>query len=354
VLEIGGNSMRGTVAATGPDWSQYKQVKVGTLHAEAGKQRVTLRPDGPVREALMDLRAVAILPAGAPPVWSTAVAKPKSDGVMRDPVSVAKFILDPANSNAAREAAVNSNPQFAGELVTEMTEDMPVGTPAAKEYERIPWIWRVAIACGRRNDAGELRKLINVSLPAADAPLRDWQAVVIGGGVINGLTQHGVWPAERLAEIIGDDAKLKARWDRAIELSKAMADDKAVRPGTRYDALRMLGVLSWDKAGEQLRRYLGDANAELQMGAVSGIGDISADDATTSLVGSLPLLTERNRVLAVDALLRSSQRATALLDALQAGKIPAKLINDDQRTRLLGNADDAVAKRAAEVLGAAK
>jgi putative membrane-bound dehydrogenase-like protein len=354
VLEVGGASIRGTVASTGPDWSQYKQVKVGTLHIDAGKQRVTLKPDGPVREALMDLRAVALLPAGAPPVWPKAATKPKSDGVMRDPVSVAKFILDPANSNAAREAAVNANPQFAAELVTEMTDDMPVGTPAAKEYERIPWIWRVAIACGRRNDAGELRKLIAASLPAADAPLRDWQAVVIGGGVINGLTQHGVWPGERVAEIIGSDAKLKQRWDRAVELAKAMADDKNVRPGTRYDALRMLGVLKWSQSGEQLRRYLADANAELQMGAVSAIGDICSEDAAAALVGALPSLAERNRVLAIDALLRNSGRALALLDAVQSGKVPAKSINDDQRKRLLGYADEAVAKRAAEVFDAAK
>jgi putative membrane-bound dehydrogenase-like protein len=348
VLEVGGSSIRGTVAGTGADWSGYKQVKVGTVRIEPGKQRVTLRPDGAVREALMDLRAVAILPAGAPPVWSTAVAKPKSDGVMRDPVSVAKFILDPANSNPAREAAVNSNPQFAGELVTEMTEDMPVGTPAAKEYERIPWIWRVAIACGRRNDAGELRKLIAAALPAPDAPLRDWQAVVIGGGVINGLTQHGAWPAERVAEIIGSDAKLKARWERAVELAKAMADDKNVRPGTRYDALRMLGVLPWDKSGEQLRRYLADANGELQMGAVSGIGDVRSAEATAALVASLPSLMERNRSIAVDALLRDSDRATALLDAMKAGKVSAGMINDDQQKRLLEHSEDAVRKRAAE------
>jgi putative membrane-bound dehydrogenase-like protein len=351
-LEVGGASLKGTVAGTGPDWSGYKQVKVGTVRVEPGTQRVTLRPTGEIREALMDLRAVALVAAGAPPAWpkaSAANAKP-SDGVMRDAASVAKFILDPANSNAAREAAVNSNPQFAAELVTEMTKDMPVGTPAAKEYERIPWIWRVAIACGRRNDAGELRRLIAVSLPAtADAPLRDWQAVVIGGGVINGLTQHGVWPGERIAEIIGTDAKLKQGWDRAIELSKAMADDTKVRPGTRYDALRMLGVLKWEQAGDQLKRYLSDANAELQMGAVSGIGDVNAAEATSALIGALPSLKDHNRVLAVDALLRDAGRATALLDAIKAGKIEAKFVNDAQRKRLLENADETVAKRAAEL-----
>ena len=73
-----------------------------------------------------------------------------------------------------------------------------------------------------------------------------------------------------------------------------------------------------------------------------------------ALVGAVPSLAERNRVLAVDALLRNTSRALALLDAVQAGKIPAKLVNDDQRKRLLGNADEAVSKRASEVFSSGK
>jgi HEAT repeat protein len=187
-------------------------------------------------------------------------------------------------------------------------------------------------------------------LPTSGAPLRDWQAVAIGGGVINGLTQHGAWPRERIAEIIGSDAKLKERWDEAIELAKAMADDKNVRAGTRYDALRMLGVLPWDKSGDQLKRYLTDPNEELQMGAVSAIGDIRSAQATATLVASLPSLAGRNRAIATEALLRDPDRATALLAAVKAGKVSKSLINDDQRKRLLEHSDDAVRRGAADAL----
>jgi hypothetical protein len=252
--------------------------------------------------------------------------------VLRDAPSVARFIVDKSNSNAAREAAVNSNPQFAPELIAEMTRDLPAGPG---EYERIPWIWRVAIAAGKRNQAPQLKRILDVSLPRESEPLRDWQAVVIGGGVINGLTQAGGWPAERVAEIIGDDPALKARWQRALELASPMSDDEKTPKGTRYDALRMLGVEPWDKRGEQLARYLGkEIHAELQMGAVSGAGDVKDPRATAALIAVLPGLTEGNRKLALRALVRDDQRIAAFRDAIGKGTVDGSLLDGEAKQRL--------------------
>ena len=76
--------------------------------------------------------------------------------------------------------------------------------------------------------------------------------------------------------------------------------------------------------------------------------DIDASaEATAALINSLSSLTERNRVLAVDALLRDADRATALLDAIKAGKVSATVVNGEQRKRLLAYPDDAVRSRAA-------
>jgi hypothetical protein len=333
VVGVGSASVAGTVKGTGGDWSNYRQVKLGTVRLGAGQQRVTVKADGPLRNSLIDLRTVALTPTGVAPKWPAAKrAAPPPDMVLRDAPSVARFIMDKSNSNAAREAAVNSNPQFAPELIAEMTRDLPAGPV---EYERIPWIWRVSIAAGKRNQAPQLKRILDVSLPRGGEPLRDWQAVVIGGGVINGLTQAGVWPAERVAEIIGDDAALKARWSRALDLSSAMADDEKVPKGTRYDALRMLGVEPWDKRGEQLARYFGKTvHAELQMGAVSGVGDVRDARATAALIAALPGLTDGNRKLALRALVRDEQRIAALRQAVEAGTIDAALIDDETKQRL--------------------
>jgi hypothetical protein len=335
VLAFGPASVSGTVAATGADWSNYRQAKLGTVHLATGQQRATMRPDGSLRSALIDLRTLGIVPKGSAPKWpkgTRAAPAMPADLVLRDAPTVTRFIMDGGNSTVAREAVVNANPQFAAEIIAEMTRDL---APGPGEYERIPWIWRVAIAAGKRNDASSIRRILDVALPKSDQPIRDWQAVVIGGGIINGLTQSGLWPGDRIGEIIGDDAALKTRWARALDLASAMADDEKVPNGTRYDALRMLGVEPWDKCAAQLTRYLrSDVNGELQMGAVSGVGDVRHAAATDVLIAAVPDLTKANRKLAIDALLRDEARLTALRAAVAAGKIHPSMLDADQKARV--------------------
>ena len=351
-LTAGDASLEGTVEATGPDWSRYRQAKIGTLRLAPGRHRLSIRPAGPLRGALIDLRTVALTPTGIQPKWPAAprpaVAVP-ADGVARDPAAVAAVILDPAQPQAAREAAVAANPQFSAQLIVELTRDLKPGTPA--EYQRIPWIWRVAILCGKRNDSAAVRRVLSVSLPEADQPLRDWQAVVIGGGIINGISQRGDWPAVRVDEVLGDDQALRRRWARSLDLASAMADDEKVPTGTRYDALRMLGAEPWEKRAEQLVRYLvAGTNPELQMGAVSGLADVDAPGATAALVGAVPALTDQNRELALDALLRTEARTGALLDAVAVGKVDAALLGPARTERLTTHADEKLRARAAGVL----
>src|SRR5262249_12666340 len=156
------------------------------------------------------------------------------------------------------------------------------------EYRRIPWIWRIAIAAGKRNDAGQIRRVLEVALPERELPLRDWQAVVLGGGIINGISQLGVWPADRVNEILKSDAALAERWLRALNLASSMADNDRVPAGTRYDALRMLGVETWERRGEQLVKYLADGtDDELQMGAISGLADMKSPRVGPAIVAGI-------------------------------------------------------------------
>src|SRR6185436_1681572 len=137
-------------------------------------------------------------------------------------------------------------------------------------------------------------------------PLRDWQAVVIGGGIINGLSLEGIWPRERLAPITQKNADLKGRWNRSIQLAAVMADDEQIRHGTRYDALRMLCIAPWRTYGARLTKYLSKGvNGELQQGAVSGLSDVEAIEAADALIANFENLTEKNRQFALDALLRN-------------------------------------------------
>jgi hypothetical protein len=181
-------------------------------------------------------------------------------------------------------------------------------------------------------------------------PLRDWQAVVIGGGIINGLSQRSLWPAQTLRTILADDPALLKRWHRALDLAAAMSDDPKIPNGTRYDALRMLGMEPWEKRGAQLVRYLSkESNAELQMGAVSALSDLSSPESTAALVAALDHLKGNNRELALDALLRDDLRAEALLDRATAQKWKTATLGTNRIAKLRDHPNPTLRARARDL-----
>jgi hypothetical protein len=263
---------------------------------------------------------------------------------------LARKLLDDAVPQPEREAIVRDAPELSSEMAAAMVADLPAGTK--EEYRRIPWIWRVSIAAGRRNDAEELRRFLELALPKPGAPLDDWRAVVLGGGLINGISLTGAWPGERIEEVLRGDPELGARWRRAIDQASAMADDERVKTGTRYDALRMLGVDAWDRRGAQLSRYLlKGVHPELQQGAIGGLADIRAPGVGLVLLSGMGHYTDRNRGLALDALLRDEGRVAALLDAVAGGRLDRSVLGAERVARLVRYPHEALRRRAVELLG---
>lgn len=333
-----GDSVRGRIATTG-GWDKYRQVKVATVSLSAGKKTVAMRPDSAaLKGALADLRAIVLVPAGQalpPSVIDSpqAVAASAPSSPPKTPAEIARRLLDDSVPQADRQRLLDANLPIAGPIVAQMVADLEVGTP--EEYRRIPWIWRVAIAAGKQNDAATLRSLLEVSIPARDAPLRDWQAVVLGGGVINGLSQRGVWPGPRMKELIGANEALAARWGATIRAAHAMCDNEQVPTGTRYDALRIIPIDAWKTSRERLERYLArGVHPELQMGAVSGLVDVDQPEVAGLLVKATPYLNETNRNLAIAGLLRNDARTETLLAALQRQEAKVEWLSEAQRAAL--------------------
>jgi putative heme-binding domain-containing protein len=337
-------AVRGKVAGTG-GWDRYTLVKLGTVKLPGGAGKITVRPDGPVKRALIDLRTLYLVPVGAQPKTPEKSDKPLA------PAELAKFILDDSTPKERREALTRLAAFQAPEVIRAMTADLKPDD-AKEEYRRIPWVWRVAVAAGRADDAKVLGGLINVSLPKKGEKLRDWQAVVLGGGVINGLGLDAKWPGKRVVELIRDNPELEARWADVLKLSHAMADDEKVPTGTRYDALRIVALDDWKRAEPRLTKYLAkSANAELQQGSVSGLVDVEDAGATAVLIKALPDLTAGNRSFALAGLVRTPARANTLLDAIEKGGVKTEWLAKEHRDALLKHADEGVRTRAAKLLG---
>ncbi len=64
---------------------------------------------------------------------------------------------------------------------------------------------------------------------------------------------------------------------------------------------------------------------ELQMGAISGLSDLQAEEVPSTLINAFADFSKENRQLALDALLRSDDRCRAILNALAENRLPAAL-----------------------------
>lgn len=265
---------------------------------------------------------------------------------------LARQLLDDALPSEQREALIAQWPQYSAQMITALTYDMP--QDLEEQYRRIPWIWRVAIAAGQRNQSEELLKILDASLPELQQPLTDWQAVVLGGGLINGVSQSGDWPLDRVERLISGNGPLVARWNQAVSQASEMSDNDQVRAGTRYDALRMIAIAPWATHGEQLASYLTDASTELQMGAVSGLSDMPAAEAGQAILVALPNLTPRNRELALDAIFRTVPRIQRLLVAIQRGDVNPDWLGDARVLQLRQHEDSSITQKADEVFGKAE
>lgn len=254
---------------------------------------------------------------------SDATGQPQLEGTR----VAARQILDDALPQADRDCLIREHAAQSAVLLREMI--VGIDEKPGEEYRRIPWIWKVTIAAGRRNQEKELRQILEISTPAIEAPLTHWQAVVLGGGVINGITLAGAWPKPAIDQVLATDSALQKRWNRALDLASKMADDASVPAGTRYDALRMIALQPWETSGGQLRRTLTDANHDLQQGAVSGLGDLDAPAATAALIENLNALTDSNRMFALEALRRSPQRIQALREAIKKDEVSREIVGED-------------------------
>lgn len=262
---------------------------------------------------------------------------------------VAELLLDEEIEEEERRALAEEHTEKAVDVLRALVRGLETGTE--EEARRVPWIWRVAIEATGQNDAEQIRQLIEVSLPEMDEPLLNWQGVVLGGSIVNGISREGHWPKERIREILEGHDDLQTRWQRAVELSYPMAEDPEVPNPWRYDALRMIAMDAPEESIPELRSYLEpDLDDQLHMGAISGLADIRSPEVPELLLSGWSYYSERNRNLALNGMLRTDERAKALLDAISEGKVSAEELGEEHIEQLTEHENEAVRNRARELM----
>ena len=344
-------TLKGTVGSTGA-WSRYQLVFLGNTLIREGESELVIRPAEKIRSALADLRALHLVQIGGVPLATGMVAK--EEKAVKPPGKadeIAARLIDDNIPAADREKLIAENLKTAAEIIPLMAVGLPDEYGGKEEYRRIPWIWRVAIAVGKSGDVQNIKAVLKASLPAAEKRLEHWQSVVIGGGLINGLTLAGHWPDEVLAGILDGDQPLQAAWNQMLIASTAMADDESVPTGTRYDALRNVALRDWAVAKPQLEKYLQKGvHDELQMGSVSGLADVRDAEAAEMLIGAYEYLSAHNRKLALEGMLRDDAKILLTLQAMENSKLPVELKKNELVLKLREHSSAEIRKRAEQVV----
>ncbi len=241
------------------------------------------------------------------------------------------------------------NPQVESvQKIAELMSDVQIGTD--DEYRVIPPVWHVSIAAGRRNQTEEIKAILDFVLPHDGEPLRDWEAVVVGGGIVNGVSQANVWPARRIEEVIQADEQLAARWARTLKLSLEMTHNEAVKADTRYDALRIIALMPFADCRESLAQYLKPGtDPTLMQGAVSGLADVPQAEAATLLAQAFNHLPDHLRPFALNGLTRADGERVHLLEAIENNSLSASRVPKPVVRKLL-NHETAVIRSRASVL----
>jgi putative membrane-bound dehydrogenase-like protein len=120
---------------------------------------------------------------------------------------------------------------------------------------------------------------------------------------------------------------------------------------TARELVRLLEIESPAERAERVARLtgtIGDAQAapEERMAAVRELAAENDTAVTASLIGSFEAATPQVREAILEACFARADRLPAVVDALEAGKLPASACSAVQRASLESHADVAIAKRA--------
>ncbi|MDP7016896.1 MAG: c-type cytochrome [Pirellulaceae bacterium] len=190
------------------------------------------------------------------------------------------------------------------------------------------------------------------------------------GGLAEAIKQLGEAAADRrpqqaaLLALLRQGARRKINWqallaaandeDRAelqalAALTRKRAATAAEEIVSRQEAIRLLAF--FDESVETLTEIaLNDEQEDVRVAAIGSLGGTAPIEPWQEMVARFPSESPGTRRAILDQLLRNSARTGLLLDAIEAGAIKPAEIDQVRTKRLLGVRDEALKKRAAEIL----
>jgi putative heme-binding domain-containing protein len=165
-------------------------------------------------------------------------------------------------------------------------------------------------------------------------------------GLARGLEASGV----RLIDQFDPDGRARLALNALLESARRTATDDGAAPASRAESARLLSLGPFDAVRDVLARLLDNREpVEVQLAALAALGRFNEPGVGELVVKRWTGFSPRVRAAALDVLFARPERASALLAAVEAGKVAAFDV-DPSRLRVLEHSDDpSLRARAAKV-----
>ena len=137
-VEVDGGSglVTGTLPSTG-DWSKYEDRSFGSLELAAGRRRIALRPDGPIKTELSDVREIRLVPEGLARSFSKQrPAAAHGRALANEANQVKGDVIRPASDGSVRLLAAAGSATGGG---IKYLPDRQAFGPFAGTWPRVVW-----------------------------------------------------------------------------------------------------------------------------------------------------------------------------------------------------------------------
>ncbi len=237
-----------------------------------------------------------------------------------------------------RSAVLSSVADGAGALFVTLAGDAAYrSSPSGKDFLR-----ELATMIGAQGQLNEVTQVADLIVGAGFEPQQTF-------AWLNALGE-GLHRTRSSLALVDTQGRLQPFYAQALN---ALADDTLMTP-LRVEAIRLLGVSPYTLAdvGDLLLLLLGSGEPqEIQSAAIATLGRYNEPNLAATLLARWPVLTPVLRNEALTALLSRSNRAAAVLAALENGRVGPAELTAAQVNFLRTHPDPAISRRALQLFG---
>ncbi len=255
-----------------------------------------------------------------------------------------------AGDSHIRTAVLSSVPTEAGELLAKLVVGralLPVKNPATGKSARFSanaLLDQLVEVIATRGDKAEVDRTI--ALVASDRVPTDSKPTIVLS-LAEGLTRGGL-SFRKAVDRQGD--VVRTRIERLLDEAQTTATDPKQANEHRRQAIQLLRYCPWQDVGSLLSSLLtAQEPADIQLASIRSISAFDNDEVANHLIVGWRGLSPTVRGEAAEALLARDERATALLEAIRDGKIPAANLDPLRQQVLLKHRNAQVRTLAADV-----